>query len=537
MSKAKLNSVLLIAITTLTCFLVLFQPISVVFAGEEITNGGFETGDATGWTLTDGAIQSSEVNSGTYAAQIWPSGTRRLNQTLSTYAPVSVISTFTAYYNQSSSNGVCRTTYSDDTYTDQNLVTTDAWTQIDLLPGLTAGKTVKDVAFINGVVDHLYIDDVTLITNPLTGRTTSNPSTITSTFTVNGTSHTTPWVDGNMVPSNYTLVCVTTSYTVNSSLRYTFNYWSVNASTNYYSPTIFLYMGGNTNFTIYYQTSYIEQPFFPSFTADALNGTLYFRSDTHTVHEQLSYRLDWENTQTSTYTTRTTAGTHNVSYGIRVWVWTVGGENIELSGGTPEATVTMSTDDEGYEMAWFSCPGYGSVIDAIQVNLYQRFNSDPWSLRRYFLTSASFNTKLGRHIKLPASSWRLYYYMNRTTASTTSTFYHGSTSYNSRFTFQYYEANPWEVALTELVNRQYFNFLFTPWTYWLADLFWALVLLFGIVTGYVRHGSLKPVLALLWIVGGAGSILDALIPAVAIHVAWLMLALAMGITLFRLIYR
>jgi hypothetical protein len=365
--------------------------------------------------------------------------------------------------------------------------------------------------------------------NSFTINVTSTPYT-TATFTATGYGYTAPKIL-TRDDDTHTFVCTLFETYVNASYKYTFDHWLVNGTDQYYSLDVDLDIAGDTNMTMVYLGSWIETPYIPSFTATAVNGTWYFRSDDHTIHEQLAYKLDFVNSYTSTYDSRTTTGTHDVSYGIRVWVLDIFGNLYELSSGTPEAIVTRSADAEGYQSAYFSCPAYSGLIDAVQVNVYQRFGSDPWSLRRYFITGEDL------YIKLPESSWEIYYYTNRTVASTTGYFFHGSSSYSSRINFQYYRANPWEIAMARLQAGNYFGFLFTPWTYYLGDIFWTLLLLFGIVTAYNRFGSLKPILALLWLFGGVGSFLSAMIPAIALSVAWLMLALAMGITLFKLIYR
>ena len=363
-----------------------------------------------------------------------------------------------------------------------------------------------------------------------TVRVDSTPYT-SATFTATAYAFTAPKVLVRYA-DNHTFVCTLFEVDVNASYKYTFDHWSINGSGYYGSLSIDVDIQGDTNLTMHYLGSWIPTPYIPTFAYNAINGTWYFRSDTHTIHELLGYKLDFVNTYTSTYTTRTQSHfTLNVSYGIRVWIIDVFGNNYELSGGTPEAIVSRSSDGDGYQSAYFECPAYAGLIDAVQVNLYQRFNTDPWSLRRYFITDENL------YFKLPASSWTIIYYTNRTTASTTAYFFHGSTTFNSRILFQYYKANPWELALARLQAQQYLAFMTTPWTYYLGDIFWSLLLLFGIVTMYNKQGSLKPILALLWLLGGVGSVLSALIPTLVLHIAWLMLAVAMGITLFKLIYR
>lgn len=318
----------------------------------------------------------------------------------------------------------------------------------------------------------------------------------------------------------------------NSTYRYTFLYWKLNGTTNYPQVSISLNYAGYTTLQLFYSGALVPPEIPMILNYGAYNATWYMRSDTHTVHDQLGYRLLTENTHTPSFDTRTTSGTANTSYGVRVWAIDIRGGKHELSGGSPVATVERTSLGASMLQGYWAAPAYGSMIDAVEVDLYQRFNSEPWVLIRIFVSSDDLL------IRLPSSTWTFYYYVNKTLGSTNSTFGWGSyTTYSSRVNLQYYKASPWDTALARLMERNYMGFLFTPWTYWFGDLFWTILLFGMITTAYMRFGSFKPILALLWILGGSGSILWALIPATALHVAAIMLALAMAISLFRLIYK
>jgi hypothetical protein len=321
------------------------------------------------------------------------------------------------------------------------------------------------------------------------------------------------------------------TYSTNSSYLYTFDHWLVNGTDQYGSLGITLTFTADTNLTIVYVGSTVTPPYPYTYVSGALNATWYFRSDTWTVHSILGYKLQTVNTATPAFDERIDADTKNVSYGVRVWALDLFGNQYELTSGSPAAVATKITEGSEMMLAYWTCPAYSSMIDSIKINLYQQFNDEGWSLRRIYVTGSDLL------IRLPSASWTFHYYVNRTVGSTISTFGFGSyTTYNSRIDLQYYKASPWDVALARLWQRNFVGFLFAPWTYWFGDLFWSIILFGCIIMAWMRTGSFKPVLALLWIIGGSGSILWALIPATALHIAVLMLALAMAITLFRLIY-
>jgi len=268
----------------------------------------------------------------------------------------------------------------------------------------------------------------------------------------------------------------------------------------------------------------------PIYVSDAYNVTLYFRSDTHTIHEVLGYVMATTNTRSEVIDERLSAATESVSYGVRVWAVDAFDNQYELTNGEPEAVITVSSPSTGMRSGTWLCPAYNYVIDAILVKVYQRFGSDPWNLRRIFITDD--------HLlwKLPSSTWTFYLWIGMSQGSTTSQFGFGDYDvYNSRVNLQYYRASPWEIAFSRLYEWDFLGFMFTPWTYGLGDMFWTILLFFLCVSAYLRFNSWKPVLALLWILGGTGSILWALVPALSLHVAVLMLALAMAVTLYKLV--
>jgi len=335
----------------------------------------------------------------------------------------------------------------------------------------------------------------------------------------------------NWNSGSHSFTALSHTYSPNSTYIYTFDHWLVNGTDQYGSLGISLSFTADTNLTIVYVGSTVTPPYPYTYVSGALNATWYFRSDTWTVHSILGYKLQTVNTATPAFDERIDAATKNVSYGVRVWALDLFGNQYELTSGSPAAVATKITEGSEMMLAYWTCPAYSSMIDSIKINLYQQFNDEGWSLRRIYVTGSDLL------IRLPSASWTFHYYVNRTVGSTISTFGFGSyTTYNSRIDLQYYKASPWDVALARLWQRNFVGFLFTPWTYWFGDLFWSIILFGCIVMAWMRTGSFKPVLALLWIIGGSGSILWALIPATALHIAVLMLALAMAITLFRLIY-
>jgi len=152
-------------------------------SGEQIVNGGFETGDFTGWTATgDANIISAfpSPHSGSYCVAITapPGASGSISQTLTTPVPTACItetSTFKLWihsrYGWSPPGGGLFTaiiTYTDGSQTTVNreitVDETNVWIEWDLKPFLEAGKTIQSIQII---IENHYttsaVDDISLI--------------------------------------------------------------------------------------------------------------------------------------------------------------------------------------------------------------------------------------------------------------------------------------------------------------------------------------------------------------------------------------
>jgi hypothetical protein len=311
-----------------------------------------------------------------------------------------------------------------------------------------------------------------------------------------------------------------------SGKLYQFSHWLF-GSTLAGSLTSSFDIQSNVSIVVYYVEAGIP-PVIP-YTQGVHTATWYMRSDTWTVHSILGYRLSETESSTMTYDNRISSIAFSSSYGVRIWLVTYDGKVSELTNGNPVAVVTRDSNGQGIQSATWNCPEYKRVISAIEVKIYQRFGTGTWFLRQIFITKSQLL------ITLPISQWRFYYYTQLIVGSANATLYYGSHLYNSRIDVSYIPATSFETMDVKLYYADWFGFMFTPWTYFLGDLFWGILLLFGCVTMYMRYNSIKAVLGVLWVFGGAGGILSAFIPAIGLQISWLVLGLAFALTLFKLV--
>jgi len=264
----------------------------------------------------------------------------------------------------------------------------------------------------------------------------------------------------------------------------------------------------------------------------AKTGTWYMRSDTHTVNTVSGYKLSETQSATAESDSRSKSGTLTIYYGVRVWIVFPNGQLEELTDGTPVAVVSRSSDGHGLQSANWTCPSYLNIVDAVMVKVYQRFSDETdWSLRVTFITH---NQTL---VKLPESTWTFYYYTEREKIGVTtfSRFYWGTSSFNSRVRFQYYEPNAWELMMYHLSQGDFIGFITFPYINLVGNLFYGVLLLVVGATLYRRYESFVPIAIMMILFGGAGGVVTMLVPAAGLHLAWLFMAFGLAILFFKLI--
>jgi len=137
-------------------------------SGEQIVNGGFETGDFTGWKATGSAEIVTDGHKGSYFAYMSLSY-GSVEQELPTPISYECIETFELFYQ----NSGCITptvevviTYTDDSATTITIVSQHGdWTKLNIKDYLDPEKTVKKIK-VSCIVDgygSVWLDDVSLI--------------------------------------------------------------------------------------------------------------------------------------------------------------------------------------------------------------------------------------------------------------------------------------------------------------------------------------------------------------------------------------
>lgn len=132
-------------------------------AGEMIINGGFETGDGSGWELYYNYVTDEYAHTGVYSCYITASGWSR--QYLRVRVDKIRSFTFWVYNPYDDRDGwvTVRAHYTDYTYDYVEFkAERQTWVRFDVLPYLTRGKTIDYIEFVNSMGCGLYLDDVSL---------------------------------------------------------------------------------------------------------------------------------------------------------------------------------------------------------------------------------------------------------------------------------------------------------------------------------------------------------------------------------------
>jgi hypothetical protein len=339
----------------------------------------------------------------------------------------------------------------------------------------------------------------TVVSGTLNGTATLDASNVGGTFIV------TPTASG-------VLAVTSTNSTVNIFLdgdRYT---------------SSFAFTSG-TSFTVTWNF-YVVPPVIMS------GETFYFRSDSYQTNTVTAYGLDTDFTNTGVYLSSNGATGATVQYGFRIYQLHTGGSKTELTGGSPEATISLSSNSSGYQTSTWTCAetDWSLGRDALQIAVYVKFDSGNWTAVANYVTPSIMSGTL------EASTWtfRVYLYYSDTGAATQTRFYFGSASYKSAILgVDFADADIFAMMLFALVNGDLIMFFRLPLDLIFGAWWYFIIILAVSGAFYIRYRNIVVILILFVLFGGTGGLVGALIPSPVDVAIWVLLSLGLTGILWR----
>lgn len=304
----------------------------------------------------------------------------------------------------------------------------------------------------------------------------------------------------------------------------------------------YTYSGGTVTVTNALSTASLQfsetegDIYIPTGRGDYTTETWYFRSDTWTVNTELGYKLHTSQTSSTTYVDSTSGSLQDFTVGLKIYRVNTDGDVIPVtesivaeatqSGATAgtllNTTYTLSGDTESL-----------TLDDAIQVILYHQVGSGSQTAK------ATFITRNLQTDELNTNTWTIYYYVSITESAGTYyyRFHYGDSSTDSKIVnVQYVTLDPWGKSLYYLGKSDLFNFIFNPYSYHFGqELAFGFVAMLIVVPAYNRYRDIRPVMVICLLLGGVGGFLTLLIPAIALRLSFVFLAIGLSIVLYKLL--
>lgn len=339
---------------------------------------------------------------------------------------------------------------------------------------------------------------------------------------------------GNGTVTTYTEPTVL-NMTAVASQGYEFDYWSwyAGASTNE-SLSFWFTVDASTTLNCYalpLVPSEPDEPIIPPIGEEYVTLFFYYHPYTFTINNQTGFATLTSPPNSPNEWTVSSAGSSAVSWGARVWL-DYSTTSTELSAGSPILIGTLTGENATLMTAPIAFAergltfGYGNL----RIILYSRFGAGDWVPSVICVTDYLYYTRL------MASNSTLYLYATRTESggSTYSTAYWGTSQYLSGIadvTFKNARGYDWQQYY--LGKGNLLGFLSSPYTTYLGNGIYAIVL-FGVGAAlYIRYRTFAVIALLIVLLGGVGGVINLVVGEVFMGVLWIVAAFGVALVYWR----
>jgi hypothetical protein len=261
------------------------------------------------------------------------------------------------------------------------------------------------------------------------------------------------------------------------------------------------------------------------------NLAYYLCNEEQTTNNATGYQLSTTNTAANVTLTDTAEGSA-VTWGFRVFVIHWNGALTELT----NAPVTVSRDSDGAGMqnvSW-NAPDYvfDFGYDALQIQLYVRFDSGAWVLKGTFLT----DNLVYKSIVEQTWTFTLYTAADFDGADITASCSFGdSTAASAVDNVGFIAPNQWDQQTYDMNQGNWLNFVFGSYEAQLGSATYVVLALIPSASLYLRYRSFGPVVFLFAIFGGSGGLIWLFIPPWAAAVTDALLLLGFAFIVWKVI--
>lgn len=273
--------------------------------------------------------------------------------------------------------------------------------------------------------------------------------------------------------------------------------------------------------------------FVPSVHATETTVTWYFREDQQTVNQVTGYALNISSTNVLRSVTPSASGNQTVYWGWRVWRVRYDGSQIELTSGSPVATVTRIVSGSGLQTGTWSCPSTSLHIgyDCLKLVTYVKFGSGEWQSQVVFIS----NRILEKSLSSATWTFKVYTEKSYSPDTTIGIFYWGQSSGgNSRIEdVTFVDPNAYENMTYKFQTGDFVGAILFPYLNLIGGAIYGIFLLYICIPIYARYRNLAPILLILIIFGGAGGAVMMLTPDPALRLVWLIALFVLAGILYK----
>jgi uncharacterized protein YcfL len=270
----------------------------------------------------------------------------------------------------------------------------------------------------------------------------------------------------------------------------------------------------------------------PLANAATTTQKLYFNTGSNTAAGVTAYLLDTDYTNTAQFINSSQAGAQDVSYGYRVYLVTSNTSIGELTPGTQQAIVTLSSNTTGQVTSTWVVATTNTVLgyQALEIVVYEQYGSSGWLSRATFITPVLITSQI------VGATWTFTLYVNYTlTVSDTYTgFLFGTGEYQSCVSgVQLLKPTENQIQSFRMGNGDVVGFIIGAYTDVIGVGAYLLVLLGLTGALYFNYRHIGVVLFVFAMFGGSGGVIWVFIPSWAAVVVDAILLVGFAALLYK----